>query len=84
MEDELYKIFLENIRQKLTDKVKGNISASMDDRHIYIGIYRFGHWWNYTMYNVDLVDVNTLNSDISVELILGAYRAFINDSYFVL
>ena len=83
MDHELYEIFLANIKEKLFNVVRGIISVTKDDRNIYISIYRFGYYWNYVIYNVDLMDVNTLSSDKTVETIVSSYRAFVNDSYFV-
>ena len=84
MDDELYEIFINNIKTKLQERVKGDVSVTKDDRHIFTTIYRFGYYWNFAVYNVSLRDVDELNSDIFVEAILGAYRRFINDSYFVI
>ena len=83
MDDELYDIIIQNIKQKLIDKVKGEISVTKDDRNIYVSIYRFGYYWNYKIFNVDLMDVSTLSSDNFVVNIVSSYRTFVNDSYFV-
>lgn len=83
MEDEFYKIFMGNLKAKLQDRVKGIVGVSNDERHIYVSIFRFGHYWNYAIYNVDLMDVDRLNSDAFVKLIMGSYVTFINESYLV-
>ena len=84
MGDELYEVILNNIRENLSEILRGDLTVTKDSRNIYISIYRFGYWWNYKVYDVDLMDVNTLNSDDIVKSVIGAYRVFINDSYFVL
>lgn len=82
MEDELYKIFMDNLKTKLQERVKGIVGVSHDDWNIYVSIYRFGHYWNYAIYNVDLMGVDRLNSDKFVALIISSYKIFINESYF--
>lgn len=82
MEDEFYKIFMGNLKVKLQDRIKGIVSVSNDERHIYVSIFRFGHYWNYVIYNVDLMDVDKLNSDEFVKAIIASYKVFVNESYF--
>ena len=82
MEDELYKIFMDNLKTKLQERVKGIVGVSHNDWNIYVSIYRFGHYWNYVIYNVDLMDVDKLNSDEFVTAITTSYKIFINESYF--
>ena len=82
MEGEFYKIFMDNLKTKLQERVKGIVSVSHDDWNIYVSIYRFGHYLNYAIYNLDLMDVDRLNSDKFVTLIISSYKIFINESYF--
>lgn len=82
MKDELYDIIIQNIKQKLIDKVRGEVSVSKDNRNIYVSISRFGYWWRGTIANVDLMSPDSLNSDDFVMEILAWYRSFVNESYF--
>lgn len=82
MEDELYDVIIQNIKQKLIDKVRGEVSVSKDNRNIYVSIYRFGYHWHSMIANVDLMSPDSLNSDDFVMDILAWYRSFVNESYF--